>query len=225
MRITGRFGESSTPHGCRSAKCCDLVSQHLVDTAPYCGRFAAPPVILIDGFECGTGRKYRRNPARPVVATGSDGIHHATCARSGTLPRHGTSLALATGLVERFYKGRDSQQWLPKTVGTYPPVLLYSDCPNCPSVQDGQPVRRAGHSSVHSGVQPWELPSPAVSAQGGQAPGRCGPAGQGDQDAGGRSVYAALPATDPAVVRIVGSQRLFEAVVGILVSAYRRLPS
>ena len=68
-----------------------------------------------------------------------------------------------------------------------------------PSVR-GQP---GASVSVHSGVQPWELPSPAVSAQGGQALVAAERTGQADQD--GRSSGAALPSTDLSVVRGVGS--------------------
>ena len=56
-----------------------------------------------------------------------------------------------------------------------------------PSVR-GQP---GASISVRSGVQPWELPSPAVSAQGGQALVAAERAGQADQD--GRPSGAALP--------------------------------
>ena len=59
-----------------------------------------------------------------------------------------------------------------------------------PSVR-GQP---GASISVRPGVQPWELPSPAVSAQGGQALVAAECAGQADQD--GRPSGAALPAID-----------------------------
>ena len=59
-----------------------------------------------------------------------------------------------------------------------------------PSVR-GQP---GASVSVHSGVQPWELPSPVMSAQGGQALVAAERAGQADQD--GRPSGAALPSID-----------------------------
>ena len=66
--------------------------------------------------------------------------------------------------------------------------------------------------SVHSGVQPWELPSPAVSAQGGKALVAAERAGQADQD--GRPFGAALPAIDLSVVRGVGSSKAVRGSVG-----------
>ena len=64
-----------------------------------------------------------------------------------------------------------------------------------PSVR-GQP---GASVSVHSGVQPWELPSPVMPAQGGQALVAAECAGQADQD--GRPSGAALPAIDLSVIR------------------------
>ena len=66
--------------------------------------------------------------------------------------------------------------------------------------------------SVHSGVQPWELPSPAVSAQGGQALVAAERAGQADQD--GRPSGAARAAIDLSVVRGVGSSMVVPGSVG-----------
>ena len=77
-----------------------------------------------------------------------------------------------------------------------------------PSVR-GQPGASA---SVHSGVQPWDLPSPAVSAQGGQALVAAERAGQADQD--GRSSGAALPSIDLSVIRGVGSSTVVRGSVG-----------
>ena len=77
-----------------------------------------------------------------------------------------------------------------------------------PSVRD-QPGASA---SVHSGVQPWELPSPAVSAQGGQALVAAERASQADQD--GRPCGAALPAIDLSVIRGVGSSTVVPGSVG-----------
>ena len=77
-----------------------------------------------------------------------------------------------------------------------------------PSVR-GQPGETV---SVHSGVQPWELPSPVMSAQGGQALVAAERAGQADQD--GRPSGAALPAIDLSVVRGVGSSTVVRGSVG-----------
>ena len=62
-----------------------------------------------------------------------------------------------------------------------------------PSVR-GQP---GASVSVHSGVQPLELPSPAASAQDGQTPFAAERAGQADQE--GRLFGAALTAIDLSV--------------------------
>ncbi len=77
-----------------------------------------------------------------------------------------------------------------------------------PSVR-GQPGET---DSVHSGVQPWELPSPVMSAQGGQALVAAERAGQADQD--GRPSGAALPSIDLSVVRGVGSSTVVPGSVG-----------
>ncbi len=77
-----------------------------------------------------------------------------------------------------------------------------------PSVR-GQP---GASVSVRPGVQPWELPSPAVSAQGGQALVAAERAGQADQD--GRPSGTALPAIDLSVVRGVGSSKVVPGSVG-----------
>ena len=77
-----------------------------------------------------------------------------------------------------------------------------------PSVR-GQP---GASVSVRPGVQPWELPSPAVSAQGGQALVAAERAGQADQD--GRPSGAALPAIDLSVVRGVGSSTVVRGSAG-----------
>ena len=77
-----------------------------------------------------------------------------------------------------------------------------------PSVR-GQP---GASVSVHSGVQPWEFPSPAVSAQGRQALVAAERAGQADQD--GRPSGAACAAIDLSVVRGVGSSTVVRGSVG-----------
>ena len=63
-----------------------------------------------------------------------------------------------------------------------------------------------------SGVQPWELPSPVMPAQGGQALVAAERAGQADQD--GRPSGAALPVVDLSVIRGVGSSTVVRGSVG-----------
>ena len=77
-----------------------------------------------------------------------------------------------------------------------------------PSVR-GQPGETV---SVRPGVQPWELPSSVMSAQGGQALVAAERAGQADQD--GRPYGAALPSIDLSVVRGVGSSTVVPGSVG-----------
>ena len=77
-----------------------------------------------------------------------------------------------------------------------------------PSVR-GQP---GASVSVRLGVQPWELPSPVMPAQGGQALVAAERAGQADQD--GRPSGAALPAIDLSVIRGVGSSTVVPGSVG-----------
>ena len=77
-----------------------------------------------------------------------------------------------------------------------------------PSVR-GQP---GASVSVRPGVQPWELPSPVMPAQGGQALVAAERAGQADQD--GRPSGTALPAIDHSVVRGVGSSKVVPGSVG-----------
>ena len=106
--------------------------------------------------------------------------------------------------VVRFYNGRGTaEQWIKE--GKY---ALNWTRPVVPSVR-GQP---GASVSVRPGVQPWELPSPAVSAQGGQALVAAERAGQADQD--GRPSGAARAAVDLSVVRGVGSSTVVPGSVG-----------
>ena len=77
-----------------------------------------------------------------------------------------------------------------------------------PSVR-GQP---GASVSVRPGVQPWELPSPVMLAQGGQALVAAERADQADQD--GRPSGAARAAIDLSVVRGVGSSTVVRGSVG-----------
>ena len=76
--------------------------------------------------------------------------------------------------VVRFYNGRGTaEQWIKE--GKYALNWTRLSCHRFVA-------NRVRLSSVHSGVQPWELPSPAVSAQGGQALVAAERTGQADQD-------------------------------------------
>ena len=77
-----------------------------------------------------------------------------------------------------------------------------------PSVR-GQP---GASVSVHSGVQPWELPSPVMSAQGGQALVAAERAGQADQD--GRSSGAHSRRLIFQLSEVSVPRRLFQGSVG-----------
>ena len=85
-----------------------------------------------------------------------------------------TNLNLPPAGVTHYYNGRGTaEQWIKE--GKY--ALNWTRL-SCHQVR-GQP---GASVSVHSGVQPWELPSPAVSAQGRQALVAAERAGQADQD-------------------------------------------
>ena len=88
------------------------------------------------------------------------------------------------------------------------PTTLKLDSAVVPSVR-GQP---GASVCVRPGVQPWELPSQAVSAQGGQALVAAERAGQADQD--GRPSGTALPAISLSAVRGVGSSTVVPGSVG-----------
>ncbi len=82
------------------------------------------------------------------------------------------------------------------------------DSTDVPSVR-GQP---GAFVSVRLGVQPWELPTSAAAAQGGQALVAAERAGQDDQDE--RPSGAAITAIDLSVVRGVGSSTVVPRSVG-----------
>ncbi len=87
-------------------------------------------------------------------------------------------------------------------------VRLELDSAVVPSVRGQQ----GASVSVCPGVQPWELPSPVMSAQGGQALVAAERAGQADQD--GRPSGASRAAIDLSVVRGVGSLTVVPGSVG-----------
>ena len=161
------------------------------------GRPPKRPVILYDDFWYRAGSWDR---ARRVVAK-------VEWHRGELFPRVGfivTNMTAGPEGVVRFYNGtRDS-----RAVDQGRQVRPELDSAVVPSVR-GQP---GASVSVHSGVQPWELPSSAVSAQGGQALVAAERAGQADQD--GRPSGAALPAIDLSVVRGVGSSPVVPRSVG-----------
>ena len=152
------------------------------------GRPPKRPVILYDDFWYRAGSWDR---ARRVVAK-------VEWHRGELFPRVGfivTNMTAGPEGVVRFYNGRGTaEQWIKE--GKYALNWTRLSCHRC----RGQP---GASISVRPGVQPWELPSPAVSAQGGQALVAAERAGQADQD--GRPSGAALPAVDLSAVRGVGS--------------------
>ena len=161
------------------------------------GRPPKRPVILYDDFWYRAGSW---NRARRVVAK-------VEWHQGELFPRVGfivTNMTAGPEGVVRFYNGRGTaEQWIKE--GKY---ALNWDSAVVPSVR-GQP---GASVSVHSGVQPWELPSPAVSAQDGQALVAAERAGQADQD--GRPSGAALPAIDLfSCPRCRFPQQLFQGVL------------
>ena len=97
--------------------------------------------------------------------------------RAAVFPKHhggSEPLALGCGLGLRLFHLNARRAFLSKSAVV-------------PSVrgQSGASV------SVHSGVQPWELPSPVMPAQGGQALVAAERAGQADQD--GRPAWCGTP--------------------------------
>ena len=160
------------------------------------GRPPKRPVILYDDFWYRAGSWDR---ARRVVAK-------VEWHKGELFPRVGfivTNMTAGPEGVVRFYNGRGTaEQWIKE--GKYALSWTRLSC------------HRPGASvSVHSGVQPWELPSPVMLARGGQALVAAERAGQADQD--GRPSGAALPAIDLSVVRGVG----FSTVVPRSVGSYR----
>ena len=99
------------------------------------------------------------------------------------------------------------QEWLPD-VDQGREVRAELDEAVVPSVR-GQP---GASVCVRPAVQPWELPSPVMPAQGGQALVAAERAGQADQD--GRPSGAALPVVDLSVIRGVGSSKVVRGSVG-----------
>ena len=126
----------------------------------------------------------------------------AVSSPSGGLHRHEHD-GWPTTIVETNHSFEDS-----RAVGQGREVRAELDTAVVPSVR-GQP---GASVSVRLGVQPWELPSSALSAQGGQALVAAERAGQADQD--GRPSGAALPAVDLSVVRGVGSSAVVRGSVG-----------
>ena len=119
------------------------------------GRPPKRPVILYDDFwyRAGSWGRARRVVAKVEWrrAVPSGGLHRHEHAAN---PRRSGAFLQWSRDCRAVDQGRDALNWTRLS---------------CASVR-GQPGETV---SVHSGVQPWELPSPAVSAQGGQT-GRCG---------------------------------------------------
>ena len=161
------------------------------------GRPPKRPVILYDDFWYRAGSWDR---ARRVVAK-------VEWHRGELFPRMGfivTSMTAGPEGVVRFYNGRGTaEQWIKE--GKYALNWTRLSCHRFVA-------NRGASVSVRPGVQPWELPSPAVSAQGRQALVAAERAGQADQD--GRPSGAALPVVDLSVVRDVGSSTVVPGSVG-----------
>ena len=161
------------------------------------GRPPKRPVILYDDFWYRAGSWDR---ARRVVTKVE--WHQGRAVPSGGLHRHEH---------DGWPRRSDSilqWSWDSRAVDQRGEVRPELDSAVVPSVR-GQP---GASVSVHSGVQPWELPSPVMSAQGGQALVAAERAGQADQD--GRPSGAARAAIDLSVVRGVGSSTVVRASVG-----------
>ena len=161
------------------------------------GRPPKRPVILYDDFWYRAGSWDR---ARRVVAKVE--WHQGRAVPSGGLHRHEhDGWPRRSGAFLQW--SRDS-----RAVDQGGQVRAELDSAVVPSVR-GQP---GASVSVRPSVQPWELPSPAVSAQGRQALVAAERAGQADQD--GRPSGAALPVVDLSVVRDVGSSTVVPGSVG-----------
>ena len=151
------------------------------------------------------------------VVVGDRGIDRpAAC--TNTMSRFETEVLTQDNNVEGL--GRLNAKWVDGAMSRTPHrrVILDMDSSESPvhGRQEGASYKVEWHRgrsvSVHSGVQPWELPSPVMSAQGGQALVAAERAGQADQD--GRSSGAALPSIDLSVVRGVRSSTVVPGSVG-----------
>ena len=161
------------------------------------GRPPKRPVIRYDDFWY---RAWSWDRARRVVAK-------VEWHRGELFPRVGfivTNMTAGPEGVVRFYNGRGTaEQWIKE--GKYALNWTRLSCHRF--------VANPGASvSVRPGVQPWELPSPVVSAQGGQALVAAERAGQADQD--GSPCGAARPVVDLSVVRGVGSSTVVRGSAG-----------
>ena len=161
------------------------------------GRPPKRPVILYDDFWY---RAESWDRARRVVAK-------VEWHRGELFPRVGfivTNMTAGPEGVVRFYNGRGTaEQWIKE--GKYALNWTRLSCHRFVA-------NRVRLSLFILAYNPWELPSPAVSAQGGQALVAAERAGQADQD--GRPSGAALPAIDLSVVRGVGSSTVVRGSVG-----------
>ena len=114
--------------------------------------------------------------------------------------------------VVRFYNGRGTaEQWIKE--GKYALNWTRLSCHRFVA-------NRVASVCDHSGVQPRELPSTVMPAQGGQALVAAERAGQADQD--GRPSGAALPVVDLSDVRSLGSSKVVRGECWIVSAGYRR---
>ena len=161
------------------------------------GRPPKRPVILYDDFWY---RAESWDRARRVVTK-------VEWHRGELFPRVGfivTNMTAGPEGMVRFYNGRGTaEQWIKEGKYALNWTRLVVPSVRC---QPGASV------SVHPGVQPWELPSPVMPAQGGQALVAAERAGQAGQD--GRPSGAALSSIDLPVVRGVGSSTVVPGSVG-----------
>ena len=161
------------------------------------GRPPKRPVILYDDYWY---RAESWDRARRVVAK-------VEWHRGELFPRVGfivTNMMAGPEGVVRFYNGRGTaEQWIKE--GKYALNWTRLSCHRFVA-------NRVRLSVFVPGVQPWELPSPVMPAQGGQALVAAERAGQADQD--GRPSGAALPVVDLSVIRGVGSSKVVRGSVG-----------
>ena len=169
------------------------------------GRPPKRPVIRYDDFWYRAGSWDR---ARRVVAK-------VEWHRGELFPRVGfivTNMTAGPEGVVRFYNGRGTaEQWIKE--GKYALNWTRLSCHRFVA-------NRVRLSLFVLAYNLGELPSPAVSAQGGQALVAAERAGQADQD--GRPSGAALPVVDLSVVRDVGSSDGCSRECWIVSAGYRR---
>ena len=132
--------------------------QHFVARQPYGVEDSPLLQVLIDVRlgECGVGAKVPAHSESPRSGTGSDPIHHATCARYVRSP-HAAWRPRSPRTVE--HEQRVIARAPKVTVVRCSLLFSMYRALRTVHVQDHPPVRRAGHSSVH----PLSVQSPNPS--------------------------------------------------------------